>query len=113
MTQVADEKTHVKGAEDYLASVRDGRQVFYQGEQVEDVATHPATGRGVMSIADIYEDQLRPETQDLLTYVRDDGARGSLRPISYRAPRQTSSGVARASNMSRARPSGCSVAAST
>jgi 4-hydroxyphenylacetate 3-monooxygenase len=84
MTQAADEESHVKGAKDYLGSVRDGRQVFYQGEQVEDVATHPATGRGVMSIADIYEDQLRPETQDLLTYVRDDGARVSA---SYFVPR--------------------------
>ena len=75
MTQVADEKTYVKGAEEYLDSVRDGRQVFYQGELVEDVTTHPATGRGVTTIADIFEDQVRPETRDLMTYVRDDGAR--------------------------------------
>ncbi|MGI9658871.1 MAG: 4-hydroxyphenylacetate 3-hydroxylase N-terminal domain-containing protein [Gaiellaceae bacterium] len=75
MTQLADEQTFVKGAEEYLASMRDGRQVFYQGEAIEDVTTHAATGRGVATIADLFEDQRRPETRDLLSYTRDDGAR--------------------------------------
>ena len=84
MTQVSDETTFVKGAEEYLASLRDGRQVYYQGELIEDVATHPATGRGVDTIADIFEDQRRPESRDLLTYTRDDGARVTA---SYFVPR--------------------------
>jgi 4-hydroxyphenylacetate 3-monooxygenase len=42
------------------------------------------TGPGIATIADIFEDQLRPETQDLLTYVRPDGARATA---SYFVPR--------------------------
>ncbi|MCY4087698.1 MAG: hypothetical protein OXG37_12675 [Actinomycetia bacterium] len=74
----------MKGSDDYKASLRDGRQVFYRGEPVDDVTSHPATGRGVSTIADLYEDQLRPETQDILTYQRDDGARVTA---SYFLPR--------------------------
>lgn len=84
MAQVAGEMAYLKGAEDYLASVRDGRQVYYQGELIDDVTTHPATGRGVETIADVFEDQLRPETRDLLTYTRDDGSRVTA---SYFLPR--------------------------
>lgn len=83
MAQVAEEKTFLKGAADYLESVRDDRHVVYKGERI-DVTTHPATAGGIQTIADIFEDQLRPETRDVLTYVRDDGARVTA---SYFVPR--------------------------
>ena len=32
---------HLRTPEEYRASLRDGRRIFYRGEQVEDVTTHP------------------------------------------------------------------------
>lgn len=84
MTDVATQRDFVKSAEEYRASMRDGRRVYYKGELIEDVVTHPATGGGVETIAGLFEDQLRAETQNLLTYVRDDGARATA---SYFLPR--------------------------
>ncbi len=81
---VAEQQTYLKTSEDYVESMRDGRQVFYQGEPVDDVTTHPATARGISTIADLFEDQHKPETQDMVTYVRDDGERVTA---SYFVPR--------------------------
>ncbi len=36
----------MRTAEEYLASIRDGRQVYYRGQRVEDVTTHPHLGKG-------------------------------------------------------------------
>src|SRR5207302_8291212 len=32
---------HLRSPEEYRESLRDGRRVFYRGERVEDVTTHP------------------------------------------------------------------------
>ena len=48
MTDVATQRDFVKSAEEYRASMRDGRRVYYKGELIEDVVTHPATGGGVI-----------------------------------------------------------------
>ena len=85
MTDVISEPSYVRDAAGYRESMRDGRQVYYRGDLIEDVMTHPATGGGAETIADLYEDQVRPGTQDLLTYVRDDGARATA---SYFVPAQ-------------------------
>ena len=42
------------GAE-YLASLRDGRDVYVYGERVEDVSTHPAFRNAARSMAAIYD----------------------------------------------------------
>src|SRR5688572_4042733 len=42
------------GAE-YLASLRDGREVYIYGERVEDVTTHPAFRNAARSVARIYD----------------------------------------------------------
>ena len=84
MAQVVAEQTYLKDAEAYKASLRDGRQVFYAGEPIDDVTTHPAMAGGIEMIADLFQDQLRPETQNLLTYIREDGQRVTA---SYFLPR--------------------------
>src|SRR5919204_1352362 len=84
MAQAVEQTTFVKDAEAYKESLRDGRQVFYGGELIEDVTTHPATAGGIDLIADLFQDQLRSETQNLLTYIRDDGTRVTA---SYFLPR--------------------------
>src|SRR5262249_59237257 len=42
------------GAE-YLASLRDGRDVYIYGERVDDVTTHPAFRNAARSIARLYD----------------------------------------------------------
>jgi 4-hydroxyphenylacetate 3-monooxygenase len=78
MATVEAEKTLLKSGEEYKESLRDGREVWYQGERIEDVTTHPVTSQGIEFTAGLYDAQLEPETQDVLSYIRpEDGARVS------------------------------------
>ena len=42
----------MRSPEDYLASLRDGRAVFLDGERVDDVTKHPAFAPPIRRIAD-------------------------------------------------------------
>ena len=56
---VADSKqTHfLKTGEEYVKSLQDDREVYYKGERIEDVTTHPATAGGIREIAAVYDEQ--------------------------------------------------------
>ncbi|HEY9723304.1 MAG TPA: 4-hydroxyphenylacetate 3-hydroxylase family protein [Oscillatoriaceae cyanobacterium] len=62
------------GAE-YLESLRDGRNVYLNGEKIPDVTQHPAFRNSALSIARMYDALHDPETRDLLTGVDDFGTR--------------------------------------
>lgn len=53
----------------FLESLRDGRQVFVDGEVVKDVTTHPAFAGAAKSSAHLYDALDAPETKDLMTTV--------------------------------------------
>jgi 4-hydroxyphenylacetate 3-hydroxylase N terminal len=53
---------------DFLARIRDGREVWLRGERVPDVTAHPALGRGAATLARLLDRQHEPATRDLLTY---------------------------------------------
>ncbi|MBV9614102.1 MAG: hypothetical protein JO031_01445 [Ktedonobacteraceae bacterium] len=53
------------GAE-YLESLRDGREIYLEGERVNDVTTHPAFRNSARSIARLYDAMHDPATQDML-----------------------------------------------
>ena len=55
------------GAE-YLESLRDGRQVFVDGECVKDVTTHPAFREAARSVARLYDIAAAPENRELMTF---------------------------------------------
>ena len=58
----------------YIDSLRDGREVYIYGERVEDVTTHPAFRNAVRSIARLY-DALHDEKQKaVLTCPTDTGS---------------------------------------
>jgi aromatic ring hydroxylase len=59
----------------YLESLRDGRNVYLNGEKVTDVTKHPAFRNSALSIARMYEALHDPATRDLMTGVDDFGAR--------------------------------------
>jgi 4-hydroxyphenylacetate 3-monooxygenase len=53
----------------YLDGLRDSREVWLDGERVKDVTTDPRLGRGVRSIAALYDLQLDPGRIEHMTYV--------------------------------------------
>src|SRR5258705_3202850 len=63
------------GAE-YLASLRDGREIYIYGERVDDVTTHPAFRNAARSIARLYDALHDEKCKDVLTWPTDTGSRG-------------------------------------
>ena len=52
----------------YLESLRDGRnEIWYRGERVKDVTTHPAFATSARSYARMYDTLHDPEKYDVLT----------------------------------------------
>ena len=73
------------GAE-YIESLRDGRTVYFQGERVKDVTTHPAFRNSVRSIATMYDALHDPATRDILTTETDTGSGGRTHRF-FKVPR--------------------------
>ncbi|MCQ8771683.1 4-hydroxyphenylacetate 3-hydroxylase family protein [Streptomyces telluris] len=53
----------------YLESLRDGRQVYLNGERVKDVTRHPAFRNSALSVARLYDAMHDPATSGVLTGV--------------------------------------------
>jgi 4-hydroxyphenylacetate 3-monooxygenase len=68
----ADSKRPFTGAE-FLESVRHGRDVYFDGERVKDLTTHPAFRNSVRSIARLYDALHDPKTKDVLTTPTESG----------------------------------------
>ena len=52
---------------DYLAALRDGRQVYLDGERVDDVAAHPGFAPIAGTIAELYDLAADPKTRMTVT----------------------------------------------
>ena len=99
------------GAE-YVASLRDGREVWIDGERVADMTTHPAFRNTVQSIAHLYDMTHDPALADVLTYpspaTGEPVGRGYQIPVSrqdlVRAARPRARGRRRRSATSAAAP---------
>jgi aromatic ring hydroxylase len=70
------------GAE-YLAGLRDGREVWLAGRRVEDVLAEPVLAAAAHTVARLYDQQHDPRLREVLTY--QDGA--ERYPLSLAAPR--------------------------
>ncbi len=70
---------------EYLASLKDGREVWYDGERVKDLTTHPAFRNTARSIADLYELAHDAGGRETLTVRSPDTGRRILR--AYHIPR--------------------------
>lgn len=75
----------VRSGVQYLAGLRDGRDVWYGGERVADVTTHPAFAPGAQAIAQLYDMQQHPDYRDRLTYPSPQS--GDPVGVSFRMPR--------------------------
>lgn len=60
--------------EEYLDSLRDGREVWLRGQRVKDVTTHPAFRNTARMIARLYDALHDPARRAALTRPRDDAA---------------------------------------
>src|SRR2546423_9339406 len=77
MTQVGGDQTtqtRPMTGEEYLESLRDGREIWLNGERVQDVTTHPAFRNGTRSVARLYDALHDPVQQEVLTGVTPNGA---------------------------------------
>ncbi len=73
-------------AEEFLESLRDGREIWIYGERVKDVTTHPAFRNTVRMIARLYDALHNPATKEILTTDTDTGNGGYTHRF-YRASR--------------------------
>src|SRR3954471_24454897 len=62
--------------DEYLESLRDGREIWIYGERVKDVTTHPAFRNTARMVARLYDALHNPETKDVLTTETDTGNGG-------------------------------------
>lgn len=53
--------------DEYIESLRDGREVWIYGERVNDVTTNPAFRNPVRRVARMYDSPHDPEKKDVLT----------------------------------------------
>src|SRR5262245_44406545 len=61
----------------YLDSLDDGRVVWVGNEKIDNVATHPLTRDYALRVAEFYDLHHRPELQEIMTFVGEDGVRRS------------------------------------
>jgi 4-hydroxyphenylacetate 3-monooxygenase len=62
--------------DEYLESLRDGREIWIYGERVKDVTTHPAFRNSVRMVARLYDALHDPKTKDVITCETDTGSGG-------------------------------------
>lgn len=71
--------------DEYIESLRDGREVYIYGERVDDVTTHPAFRNSIRSVARLYDALHDPAQSGELTVPTDTGNGGFTHPF-FRAP---------------------------
>ncbi len=76
-------KDMIRTGEEYIASIRDGREVYIDGERVDDVPSHPMFKPLVDIRARIYDMQHEPDTAPVMTCEED----GENIPVGLKLPR--------------------------
>jgi 4-hydroxyphenylacetate 3-monooxygenase len=80
-----DKRTPFTG-EEYLRSLRDGREIWAYGERVDDVTTHPAFRNTVRMVARLYDALHDGDRRERLTVPTDTG-NGSFTHPFFKGPR--------------------------
>jgi 4-hydroxyphenylacetate 3-monooxygenase len=79
--------------EEYLESIRDGREIWAYGERVDDVTTHPAFRNVARMVARMYDKLHDPAHRDVLTTPTDTGGGTFTHPF-FRTARSVEDCVA-------------------
>jgi 4-hydroxyphenylacetate 3-monooxygenase oxygenase component len=72
----------IRTKEEYVEGLRDDREVYYRGERIEDVTTHPATRGMIETQGELFD--LQHENPDLMTF--ESPTSGDPVNIFYRKP---------------------------
>lgn len=67
--------------DEYIDSLRDGREIWLHGERVEDVTTHPAFRNPIRMTARLYDSMHDPDVRDKVTVPTDTGNGGVTMPF--------------------------------
>ncbi|WP_020171697.1 4-hydroxyphenylacetate 3-hydroxylase family protein [Gordonia polyisoprenivorans] len=67
--------------DEYIESLKDGREIWLHGERVEDVTTHPAFRNPIRMTARLYDSMHDPATRDKVTAPTDTGNGGVTMPF--------------------------------
>lgn len=73
----------IRNGTQYLAGLRDDRDVWLAGRKVEDVTAHPGLSRGAHTLAGFLDRQFDPALADLLSYAEN----GQRYAMSFLTPR--------------------------
>jgi 4-hydroxyphenylacetate 3-monooxygenase len=87
------ERTKPLTGQEFIDSLRDGREVWIYGERVQDVTVHPAFRNTVRMIARMYDAMHDPARKDILTIDTDTG-NGGFTHRYYRGARTVEEQVA-------------------
>lgn len=68
----------MRNGEQYVASLRDGRRVIYDGGYVKDVTDEPGLRMTVSAVAQFYDFQCRPENAEVMTFETPEGTRAGM-----------------------------------
>src|SRR5260370_16880493 len=66
-----EDEGRLRSGEEYLASLRGGRRVYYGGERVADVTAHPAFRNTARSFARIYDRKREAQNLAAMSFVED------------------------------------------
>ncbi len=75
----------LRNGEQYLDGLNDGREIWYDGQQIKDIRNHPGLRNTALTVAQYYDFQSNPDLADLLTYETPDGDRAHLSFIETRS----------------------------
>lgn len=67
----------IKTGAEHIASLKDGREIFFDGGVVADATTHPAYRGAVASVGRMFDFQSAPENRELMTFETDTGTRAN------------------------------------
>lgn len=77
----------IRTGEEYIESIRDGREVYMNGEKIKDVPSHPAFKPIVDTRARIYDMAHDEQTRGIMTYIDDEGETNAI-PLKLPRTRQ-------------------------
>ncbi|MCH7745555.1 MAG: 4-hydroxyphenylacetate 3-monooxygenase, oxygenase component, partial [Chloroflexi bacterium] len=58
----------VRNGKQFLEGLRDGREIWLEGERVADVTTHPKLSRMARTLAGVYDLQHDPKLQEQMVF---------------------------------------------
>ena len=76
----------MKSGRDHIEALRDGREIYINGEKIADVTKHPAFRNVVQSVGKLFDFASSAENRDLMTFEPPEGGRAHPQPAALPPP---------------------------